>query len=166
VIDERLKLNLGTKVLSTNFTGFELEPSGRLIWTLTPSYAYGQHTRTRCAPLGCGRELLSVRFTSATRRPAFHTLPASTRTAASRPNSMVTKSATRQLLGSVSASIWRPSTTTITIWWTRDNRLTLSREFTSTHAFSVGGAVWKRTSRFHQKASKSQPNGSQAAPGR
>lgn len=39
VVDERLKLVLGTKVLRTNFSGFDLEPSARLIWTPTPSHA-------------------------------------------------------------------------------------------------------------------------------
>jgi iron complex outermembrane receptor protein len=39
VVDERLKLILGTKVLRTNFTGFDFEPSARLIWTPTPSHA-------------------------------------------------------------------------------------------------------------------------------
>jgi iron complex outermembrane receptor protein len=33
VIDRRLSLTLGTKLLRTNFTGVELEPSARLAWT-------------------------------------------------------------------------------------------------------------------------------------
>lgn len=33
LIDKRLSLVLGTKLLRTNFTGFEFEPSARLIWT-------------------------------------------------------------------------------------------------------------------------------------
>src|SRR5581483_7908260 len=33
LIDHRLPLIAGTKLLRTNFTGFEFEPSGRLLWT-------------------------------------------------------------------------------------------------------------------------------------
>jgi iron complex outermembrane receptor protein len=33
LIDKRLTFIAGTKLLRTNFTGFELEPSGRLLWT-------------------------------------------------------------------------------------------------------------------------------------
>ena len=33
LVDHRLSLTLGTKLLRTNFTGFELEPSARLLWT-------------------------------------------------------------------------------------------------------------------------------------
>jgi iron complex outermembrane receptor protein len=33
LIDQRLSLTLGTKLLRTNFIGFELEPSARLTWT-------------------------------------------------------------------------------------------------------------------------------------
>jgi iron complex outermembrane receptor protein len=33
IVEQRLSLTLGTKVLRTNFTGFELEPSARLAWT-------------------------------------------------------------------------------------------------------------------------------------
>ncbi len=35
VVDHRLTLSLGTKFLRTNFTGLQLEPSGRLLWTPT-----------------------------------------------------------------------------------------------------------------------------------
>ena len=33
LVDQRLSLTLGTKLLRTNFTGFGTEPSGRLLWT-------------------------------------------------------------------------------------------------------------------------------------
>jgi len=33
LVDQRLSLTLGTKLLRTNFIGFELEPSARLTWT-------------------------------------------------------------------------------------------------------------------------------------
>jgi len=39
LIDNRLQLTLGTKLLRTNFTGFELEPSVRLLWTPTETHA-------------------------------------------------------------------------------------------------------------------------------
>jgi iron complex outermembrane receptor protein len=35
LVDDRLTLALGTKLLKTNYTGFELEPSVRLLWTPT-----------------------------------------------------------------------------------------------------------------------------------
>jgi iron complex outermembrane recepter protein len=35
LVDNKLSLTLGTKLLHTNFTGFGLEPSGRLAWTPT-----------------------------------------------------------------------------------------------------------------------------------
>ena len=35
LVDQRLSLIIGSKLLKTNFTGFELEPSARLLWTPT-----------------------------------------------------------------------------------------------------------------------------------
>jgi iron complex outermembrane receptor protein len=35
LIDDKLSLAVGTKLLKTNYTGFQLEPSGRLLWTPT-----------------------------------------------------------------------------------------------------------------------------------
>ncbi len=39
LVPERLSFVAGTKMLRTNFTGFEFEPSGRLIWTPTERQA-------------------------------------------------------------------------------------------------------------------------------
>ena len=35
LVNDRLSLSIGTKLLKTNFTGAQLEPSGRLLWTPT-----------------------------------------------------------------------------------------------------------------------------------
>jgi len=51
LIDNRLALTLGTKFLRTNFTGLELEPSARLLWTPTAKQtlwaAYTHAVRTQ-----------------------------------------------------------------------------------------------------------------------
>src|SRR5712664_1462785 len=36
LVDNRLRLTLGTKLEHNTFTGFEVEPNARLLWTLTP----------------------------------------------------------------------------------------------------------------------------------
>lgn len=37
LVPDRLIFEAGTKLLKTNYTGVELEPSGRLLWTVTPT---------------------------------------------------------------------------------------------------------------------------------
>src|SRR6202790_2255926 len=37
LVDNRLKLTLGSKLEHNTFTGFEIEPNARLLWTLTPN---------------------------------------------------------------------------------------------------------------------------------
>jgi len=50
LIERRLLLSIGTKLLRTNFSNFEAEPSARLLWTLTPTQslwlAYTHAVRT------------------------------------------------------------------------------------------------------------------------
>ena len=50
IVPKRLSLTVGTKLLHTNFTNFELEPSGRLLWTPNDRMsfwtAYTQAVRT------------------------------------------------------------------------------------------------------------------------
>jgi len=40
LVDRKLSLSAGSKVLRTNFTGFELEPSARLMWTPTDKHTF------------------------------------------------------------------------------------------------------------------------------
>ena len=40
LVENRLKLTLGTKLLNTNFVDFEAEPSARLMWTPTPNTGF------------------------------------------------------------------------------------------------------------------------------
>ncbi|MDI1248921.1 MAG: TonB-dependent receptor, partial [Lacunisphaera sp.] len=40
LVDDRLKLTLGSKLEHNSFTGFELQPSVRLLWTPTPRASY------------------------------------------------------------------------------------------------------------------------------
>jgi len=40
LVEQKLSLVLGSKLLRTNFTGFELEPSARLLWTPTANHSF------------------------------------------------------------------------------------------------------------------------------
>jgi iron complex outermembrane receptor protein len=51
VVDQRLALTVGSKVLKTNFTGLVLEPSARLVWTPTAKHTvWAAFTRAIRAP--------------------------------------------------------------------------------------------------------------------
>ena len=62
LVEKRLSLVVGTKLLHTNFTGFEAEPSARILWTPSdkPDDLGGFYARCTNA-VRCGGRFLSLR---------------------------------------------------------------------------------------------------------
>jgi len=59
IVPDRLDLTLGTKLLKTNYTGLEFEPTVRVLWTPTQNRRSGQRS-----PEPCGlRQMPKERFT-------------------------------------------------------------------------------------------------------
>ena len=40
LVDRKFLVTLGTKLLRTNYAGFEAEPSARLLWTLSEKHSF------------------------------------------------------------------------------------------------------------------------------
>jgi iron complex outermembrane receptor protein len=60
LVPERLQLALGTKVEHNDYTGFEVQPSGRMNWTLTPSTTlWAAVSRALRTPSRIDRELFA-----------------------------------------------------------------------------------------------------------
>jgi len=70
IIEDRLSLSLGTKFLRTNFTGLQLEPSARLLWTPTDKQSlWASFTHAVRTPSAAERDFSLLGFIEVTPPP-------------------------------------------------------------------------------------------------
>jgi iron complex outermembrane receptor protein len=71
-LDDRLTLTLGSKLEHNNYTGFEIQPSGRLLWNITPRQAlWTSITRAVRTPSRLDEDIQLTDFATVTPLPIY-----------------------------------------------------------------------------------------------
>jgi len=71
-LDDRLLVTVGSKIEHNNYTGFEFQPSGRLLWSITPRHAFwASFTRAVRTPSRLEEDIQITFFATVTPLPIY-----------------------------------------------------------------------------------------------